>query len=475
MAEQSTTSAAPPSLEVRLSSDKLRVLVTAADPHGNLAMTASRIHMELPPLELADPPDHAAIVALLQEACAPGENLDEYPLITGQEPVPSRDGEVQWARDFFADGFEEDEESGKVDYWERAENRALQEGELIATVLLPFEGTPGVNLQGAEIPVGKPSAAKLRGGKGVRFEETEECTRYYAEIAGRLMQKDGNISIENVYSIKGDVCLATGNIHHTGTVVVSGDVREGARIEADGDVFIKGMVEPSDIACGGDLVVGGGILGDPDHAIVVEGTVQARYLNEVFLRAGGDVSITSQVDHSDVATCGQILVPRGRVAGGVMRAYMGGRIGQAGAAGSTGTEFHIGANWKHEAEHQKRHERLVKLQEAREKLANAIATAAQQGALDGPRRDMVLKLQAKLKQVDEALHSEAEAQNAAAQESIRGAHRELGVLTCTYSGVIFRIGSNSITSDRRFEMPRLVALRRDKVRILPMGNLNEPE
>jgi len=71
--------------------------------------------------------------------------------------------------------------------------------------------------------------------------------------------------------------------------------------------------------------------------------------------------------------------------------------------------------------------------------------------------------------------AEAEAQNTAAQASAAGAKREFGVLNETFSGVTFRIGSSSVVSDRRYDLPRLITLRRDKVRILPMGELNEPE
>ncbi|MEZ4386792.1 MAG: FapA family protein [Candidatus Krumholzibacteriia bacterium] len=474
MAEQTTTAPAPPAVQVRLSADKLQVLVTVADPHGNLPLAASRVFMELASLELADEPEHEAVMGLLAEACAPGESLVEHPLLEGTPAVPCRDAEVEWARDFFASGFQQDCESGQVDYWRRAENRALLEGELIATLLLPLEGTPGLDLQGNEIPVGKPRPARLRAGKGVRTEETTDRILYYADIAGRLMQKDGNISVENVYSIKGDVCLATGNIVHTGTVVVGGDVREGARLEVQGDLYIKGMVEPADIVCGGDLTVGGGILGNSEHQIMVEGAVQARYLNEVVLRCGGDLTVTSEIDHSDVACAGQIDMPRGRIAGGRVRLYRGGRIGHAGASGSTGTEIVLGTDWRYEAVQVERRQRLARLQEAREKLSAAIAGAAQFGTLDPARRDAVAKLQAKLAQVDAALQAESEAQNQAAQESIAGAVRELGILLTTFPGVTFRIGANAVTSDREYDMPRLIALRRDKVRILPMGELNQP-
>jgi uncharacterized protein (DUF342 family) len=475
MSDEQTTTAAMPTIEVRLSSDKLRLVVTVPDPHGNLNLASSRVAMELPPLELVDEPDAEQVASLLAEACAPGEDLVEHTLLEGRAPVPPRDGTLTWAREFFAEGFEVDEESGQIDYWERAEHRAVVEGELLATLTIAREGEPGLNLQGNEIPVEKPRTDRLRAGKGVRTEETEDEIVYTAAVAGRLTLKDGTVSVDNVYTINGDVSLATGNIHHTGAVVVSGDVREGARIEADGDVLVKGMVEPATIVCGGNLVVGGGILGDEEHYIEVDGSVQARYLNEVELRCGGDLHISGQIDHSRTATEGKVEVPRGRVAGGKLTAYRGGKIGQAGAAGSTGTEIVIGASWRHEREQAERRKRHVKLQEAREKLAETIARAAQQGALDDDRRDSVMALKAKLQKVDQALQAEAESQDEAARQVAAGAHRELAVMTATFPGVTFRIGGNSTKSDRQYDMPRLVALRRDKVRILPLGDLNLPE
>ncbi|MBD3222113.1 DUF342 domain-containing protein [bacterium] len=473
--EQTTQTAAPASIEVRLSSDKLRLLVSVPDPHGNLNLAASRVAMELPPLELADPPDTEAIAALLGEACAPGENLVEYPLVEGQAPVPPRDGELQWQDDYFAEGFAVDEETGQMDYWQRAENRSVCEGDLLAVLLLPRDGEPGVNLQGNEVPVEKPGSDRLRAGKGVRTEEDEDQIRFYAGIAGRITLKDGTVSVDNVYSLKGDVSISTGNIHHAGSVVINGDVREGARIEADGDVLIKGLVEPATIVCGGNLVVGGGIVGDEEHHLEVAGTVQARYLNEVTLRCGGDVTITSQIDHSRVSTLGKVVAPRGRVAGGRLELYLGGQIGQAGAAGSSGTEIVLGHHWQHEAQRAERHERLVKLQEAREKVADAIARAVQQGALDDERRGTVMALKEKLGQIDGALQRELEANREADDAIASGARRELAVMTTTYPGVTFRIGSTATTSNRQYDMPRLIALRRDKVRILPLGDLNQPD
>jgi uncharacterized protein (DUF342 family) len=471
---QATATDAPPAFEVRLSGDKLSMYVSAPDPHANLEATATLIAAELPPLELAVDIGTDILSDLLAQACAPGEHLVDFPLLVGDMPVPPRDGEIQWQDDFFASGFALDEDRDKMDYWERAEKRAVEQDQLVAIVLQPLEGTPGRTLQGNEVPVPKPKPARLRAGKGIRTEDEDDRVLYHAAVAGRLNHKDGTVSVDEVYTIRGNVSLETGNIKHTGALVVQGDVTEGATIECDGEIVIKGLVEPANITGGANLTVAGGIVGDPEHAITVAGDVQARYLNDVNLRCEGNVTVTSQIDHSEVLCCGRVEIPRGRIAGGKVMAYRGIQVGHAGSRGATGTTLIAGSDYRIEARQQAHRERMTKLQGAREQITDTLAKTLAQGALDEARRKVVEHLKSKIAQIDEALKTQAEAQNHELEEAARGGVREVAVLLELWSGVTFRLGGSVAISDRSYDKPRLVTLRRDKVRILPMGEMNTP-
>jgi uncharacterized protein len=465
---------APSEFSVRLSTDRLRLYVSAPDPHADLANTAARLSRELPGLDLAVDIGIETLLELLSQACRPGEHLIEFPLLTGEEPQPPRDGKIQWQDDFFAEGFVVDEESGKIDYWERAEKRAVSEGQLLAVLLLPQEGKPGRTLLGDEVPVPKPTSVRLRAGKGVRTEEQQDRVLYQASTVGRIHLKDGTVSVDEVYMIRGDVGLETGNIEHNGTLVIQGDVKENVRIECDGEIMIKGMVEPADIVCGGSLTVGGGIVGDKAHRIEVKGTLEARYLNDVNVRCGGDVTITSQIDHSQVECSGKVTVLKGRIAGGMVKAYQGIEVGNAGASGARGTVLIPGACWQYEEKNTERKDRLVKLQTVRDKINATIAQLMVLGELEAPHQQTLDQLKTKLVQVERGIENETAIQARESEEHLRGAVREVAVLIQLYAGVTFRIGKSQTTSDRNYEMPRLVALRRDKVRILPMGELNTP-
>lgn len=469
------TTEAPPEFELRFSGDKLSLLVTMADPHQDLAASAARIAEELPSLELAAEVDADTIAELLAQACEPGQRLDNHPLLTGQMPEAPRDGEIQWQEDFFATGFARNEENDRLDYWQRAENRAVNAEQLLAVVLLPLEGKPGITLQGNEVPVPKPRPARLRAGKGVKATEQDDRILIHATVSGRITHKDGTVSVDDVYTVRGNVGLETGNITHTGALVVQGDVKEGARIECEGDVMIKGMVEPSNINCGGNLTVGGGIVGDRDHRIDVVGTVQARYLNDVVLRASGDVMVTSQIDHSEVETLGQVLVPKGRIAGGVIKAYKGVHVGHAGAAKAAGTVIMAGVDWRLIAKQRDRRTKMIQLQEIREELNRRIDRAVANGVFNDEHRAAIDDMALKVAKIDKALQAESEVFAGENEESAREAVREVVILIALWSGVTFQLGTAKVVSDRSYDLPRLVTLRRDKARILPMGEPDDSD
>ena len=473
--QDTTTTEAPPEFDIHLSGDKMSLLVTAPDAQKNPTGNAVRIGLELPALELAVEVGNDVLEELLIAACESGEPLVDYPLLTGDPPQPPRDGEVQWQEDFFASGFICDDDSGRIDYWERAEKRAVTEDQLVAVVLLPVDGKPGRTLQGNDVAVPKPKPARLRNGKGVRAEELDDRIHLYAAVSGRITFKDGTVTVDDVYTIRGDVGIETGNINHSGALVVQGDVKEGARIECEGDVLIKGMVEPCDISCGNNLTVGGGIIGDEEHRIDVVGTVQARYLNEVTLRCGSDVTVISQIDHSHVETLGKIDIPKGRIAGGEVTAYKGIQTGHAGASSATGTKIMAGVDWRLVEKQRDRRSKMVQLQEIREKLQQTIDHAVATGTYDDAQRAKIEEQKAKIAKIDKALEAESEAQEKENAESVKDAVREVSVLIALWSGVSFQLGTSKVISDRSYDLPRLVTLRRDKARILPMGEQNTPE
>ena len=111
---------------------------------------------------------------------------------------------------------------------------------------------------GKVIVARKPERVRLLTGHNVESREEPNCINFYATSGGRVELRQNKLNVENVYEIHGDVTMEVGNISHTGTVIVHGDVQAGFEIQAGGDLIVDGLIESSNIVCGGNLSVTGG-------------------------------------------------------------------------------------------------------------------------------------------------------------------------------------------------------------------------
>ena len=127
---------------------------------------------------------------------------------------------------------------------------------------------------------------------------------------------------------------------------MNGNITAGAKVEAEGDIVVKGMVEPCNIKTSGSLVVENGVVGREDCRIELGGGLQAKYVLDATIFADGDVEVDSQIVRSRIRTRGQILIPNGRITAGEVTAYGGIIVGQVGAKGAAATTLVSGIDYK---------------------------------------------------------------------------------------------------------------------------------
>ncbi|HPF69603.1 MAG TPA: FapA family protein [Candidatus Krumholzibacteria bacterium] len=463
-----------PAFDVRISRDQVMVVLDCPDPLLDAELVAIRIVEKFVELKLPEYPDRELVVEILRNVAVPGAHLRDQPLIMGAEPVPPRDGALEWARDFFATGWEVDAETGAMNFWERAARGSVAEGEVIARLLPPVAGTPGLNVYGKPIGVGKPQQARMRAGKGVMDVDEGGVRLLKASVAGRVRLQSGVVTVDDVYAVRGDVCLETGNIHHTGSVTIGGDIKAGALVEADGDIVVKGMLEPCTIRCGGTLNVAGGIIGGEGCTITVGGELHARYVSEATIRCGGDVHVQGEVKHSVVETTGRVLVPEGRIAGGSTIAWKGIRVGEAGASGSAKTVLVAGVDPTLPERTGELRERMRKAVAARQRVTEAINEAAGTGRLNDGQRATIEALRAKLDELAQT-HAEAargieEMEQQAAAEGVP----EIVMFKEVWSGTTIHLGDEKLVVRSSVLKPRLAQLKQSGAVLLPLGEGNMP-
>ncbi|NPV92024.1 MAG: DUF342 domain-containing protein [Firmicutes bacterium] len=211
-------------------------------------------------------------------------------------------------------------EDGSVDFYSLHLVKNVKQGELLATRVPPTEGIVGMTVYGG---VMKPKPGKgflLRQGKNTLLDGENKLI---ATCDGHVsVSHDGLISVSAVYEVSGDVDFSTGNIDFVGNIIVTGGIKSGFIVKADGSVEVFGGVEGGSIFAGKDVTVRGGIMGQGKGTIIAGGNVTARFVENGNVQAGENVNISDAVLNSSINAGKKIVVEgrRGAIVGGVIRA-----------------------------------------------------------------------------------------------------------------------------------------------------------
>jgi uncharacterized protein (DUF342 family) len=85
---------------------------------------------------------------------------------------------------------------------------------------------------------------------------SEDGLTLSAAIEGCLFWKAGQLTVDVIYHISGDVDYSTGNVKFDGAILIDGDVRSGFRVDATGSIYINGSVEAAEVYSEkGDIVM----------------------------------------------------------------------------------------------------------------------------------------------------------------------------------------------------------------------------
>ena len=136
----------------------------------------------------------------------------------GVPPQPGADGYVDYRVkiDVGRIDLNEDDE-GRVDYRELNLFDNVEAGQVLAVLVPPGKGNPGLDVFGQPIPAAEGKPSKLVVGQNV--EVSDDGTKAIAMTDGMPCLRAGRLEVLPVYQIKGDVAYATGNIRFSGDVL----------------------------------------------------------------------------------------------------------------------------------------------------------------------------------------------------------------------------------------------------------------
>lgn len=232
-------------------------------------------------------------------------------------------------------------EDGSVDYYNSLKLAMVKENDLFAVYNPPTSGEFGYTIFSEMLtPVKGRDIGALRGSG---FTRSENGLEYRASYDGRIIRNENKITIEKLFRVKGDLNLEKGNINFNGDVEITGDVRSGLCIEAEGNVFIHGHVGSCRIKAGKDITIQKGVQGRNKCFIEAGGNVMCSFVERCTINAKGNIYADYILD-STVTAQNQVLLESksGLVLGGVVTGILGVKVKEAGNDKETPTVIQAG-------------------------------------------------------------------------------------------------------------------------------------
>lgn len=242
----------------------------------------------------AEPGSKSLQVIAIGRLMQPGQNARFEALVEGLNVRPNRPLQVS---------------ESKVDLRDFGVIPSVQNGDAVIRRLPPTKGVDGVSVRG-DITLAPPGQqVEWKPGEGTEISPADPDL-LIASRDGMPRVMEAGAAVDEVYAVK-KVDLSTGHVQFKGAVIVNGDVTESMKVIAGGNVFIKGVAEGALIESGGDVQIGGAIIGHQFSAqepnienfstvVRAAGNVRCALAQYVRVECQGDFIAVKQINHCDV-------------------------------------------------------------------------------------------------------------------------------------------------------------------------------
>ncbi len=248
-------------------------------------------------------------------------------------------------------------EDGSVDMRDLGDIICVKVGDPLAKKVPLTAGKKGYTVTATLLPSEPGNDVSLVSGEGTAISPSNQNILVSEKVGLPKVIANG-MEVDEIYKIK-NVTVATGNINFTGSVIIDGDVNEGMKVIASGDVTIGGFVESAIIEAGGDVTISGGIIGrkhdiektkitDVKMSVSVnaKGSIYAKYCQYAEIGCSKDVRIENQLLHSSLNIQGALKVgteekSNGKLIGGYIKAGTFVTAGIVGATAGSNTVIHF--------------------------------------------------------------------------------------------------------------------------------------
>lgn len=294
--------------------------------------------------------DKQAVVALAARASKgqPGSEVQQT-IANGKEPIHGVNAKFEQTVTCFKDRVlqpqSKNEKTDAVNMRDLGELVSVKVGDVVMRKIPMVKGVRGCTVVGDVLEANDGTDSALSPGPGTEVDPKNPLL-LLASINGLPRRIENGMAVEDVFEVP-KVDVSTGNIVYEGSVIVNGDVGEGMKIKANGDVNITGYVDSAYVEAKGDIVIGKAAIGRQSEGekaelstmIKAKGNIFIRHAQYIEVHCDNLLTVEKQLLHSRV-TAKSVLIgseenPNGKIIGGELNLAESLKVGALGApAGS---------------------------------------------------------------------------------------------------------------------------------------------
>lgn len=241
-------------------------------------------------------------------------SLTPFVAAEGLLPIPGENAYIDRKFNLGIQGKPVMDEYDRVDYKDLNLFVLAKENQTLAIRVPQTKGTPGKNILGEPVPAPNGRPCPMPEGKNTKVVGEH---RLIATVNGQIVDKGSRISVDPRLEIKGGVGVQTGDIEFDGTVQIKGDVEQGFKVKATGDIEIKGSINGAEVT-GRNVYISGGITGADRAKVYAEHDIRTAFAENALIEAGNDVFISDIALHSQIRAGKRLIMEdkHGQITGG---------------------------------------------------------------------------------------------------------------------------------------------------------------
>ena len=244
------------------------------------------------------------LVKLAQYAAKePAGSIVKGEIALGKDPINGKNGKIKHLVESAQERIlkPKEQEDGSVDMRDLGDIICVKVGDPLAKKVPPTDGIKGFSVTGTPLEPTPGEDISLTVGDGTTISPRNQDVLVSTRV-GLPRIIDNGMEVDEVYKIK-NVDVSTGHIQFEGSVIIDGDVCEGMKVIASGDISIAGFVESAYLESGGDITIGSGIIGKKQD---VETQKMADIVMSVSIKATGKI-FAKYCQYADI-TCKDLRI-----------------------------------------------------------------------------------------------------------------------------------------------------------------------